>query len=45
MFVMKAVWARKLGRKMHDEGTLNEAQYARREQVAEKKCAEQKVEL
>ena len=35
MFVMKAVCARELGRKMHEEGTLNEAQYARREQVAQ----------
>ena len=30
MFVMKVVWAKELGRKMHEEGTLNEGQYARR---------------
>ena len=35
MFVMKVVWAKELGMKMHEERTLNEAQYARREQVAQ----------
>ena len=32
---MKVVWAKELGGKMHEEGTLNEAQYARRKQVAQ----------
>ena len=33
MFVMKDVWARRLGGRIHTDGTLNEAQYARKGQV------------
>ena len=33
MFVMKDLWAKSLGRKVDKEGTLNEAQYARRRQI------------
>ena len=33
MFVMKRIWAKNLGRQIHTDGTLDEAQYARIKQV------------
>ena len=33
MFVMKRIWAKNLGKQIHTDGTLDEAQYARIKQV------------
>ena len=43
MFVMKKVWARDLGNKVHKEETLNRAQYARKQQVPQNSVLNKRV--